>query len=310
MPNWKQTRFCSFRAFLLRLFLKLNFRYWAKRTDIDMPSLRAREDRLAAYMPKPPRHVEIVDLQIDGVTAHRVSPPGVSPDRVILYLHGGGYIAGSPSSSHRDFIWRLAEYCGVTVIALDYRKAPEAPFPAALEDAEITYHALLKEHAAESIAVAGDSAGGGLALALVHKLRDEGVALPAALVVLSPWADLNNTGDSITRNMATERMVPAHLLDELAAFYIGTHDPENPYLSPLYGDFTGFPASLLLASDSEALCDDAIRVADKMKAAGVPVVLQLWTKLPHAWPVLARFVPESRAALKQVAMFLQGHLRG
>lgn len=236
------------------------------------------------------------------------SASGTSP--VVLYLHGGGFIACSPET-HRSLAGSLAMRIGGEVFVPRYRLAPEHPYPAALEDAQAAYRYLLDEVgvAPQRLVVAGDSAGGGLALALIMAARDAGWPLPAAVVAFSPWTDLAATGPSLDENSERCAMFAGDTIRRAAHFYAGAADPRTPYLSPLYGDFAGFPPLLLHASTDEVLRDDTTRIAERARAAGVPVELALWTHVPHVWQFFAAVLPEARASLAAVQTFVQRHVR-
>jgi len=190
------------------------------------------------------------------------------------------------------------------VLALDYRMAPEHPYPAALNDALAGYCWLLDQGAKpDRILLAGDSAGGGLTLALLLKLRDEGVPLPAGAVALSPWTDLATTGASLHTKADTDPMLVASEIPHHAAMYLGGADPRDPYASPLYGDPRGLPPTLIQAGGDEVLLDDGVRMAEKMQAAGCDVELQVWPRMPHVFQLLATVMPEAQAAVAEIARF-------
>src|SRR5438270_7772421 len=217
-------------------------------------------------MPRPPAGVETVATRLGGVPASLVTAPQSAPGRHIRFLHGGAYIAGS-ALIYRHITWRFAMAAEARLASIDYRLAPEHPFPAALDDAVAAWRGLLAEGAdPRRCAVMGDSAGGGLALALLLRLRDLGEALPAAAVALSPWTDLALTGASLTRNATADPMENPDDTHFLAACYLGDGDPKNPYASPLYGDPTGLPPTLIQVGSDEVLLDDSVRMAERMRA--------------------------------------------
>ncbi|HVW51477.1 MAG TPA: alpha/beta hydrolase [Trinickia sp.] len=227
--------------------------------------------------------------------------------RTMLYCHGGGYYFCSPAS-HRPLVFGLAARARTRTFSLDYRLAPEHPFPAALDDALAAYRRLLADGTPpESLVIAGDSAGGGLALAALVALRDAGDPLPAAGVLFSPWTDLAATGRTIESNDGRDPMFCGAAIGRAAKFYVGDADPTNPYLSPLYADFSGLPPLLIQASSTEVLLDDARRVADRASAAGVRVELEVWPELPHVWHLWTPFVPEAKRALDRAAQFVRLH---
>ncbi|VXB49915.1 Acetyl-hydrolase [Burkholderia sp. 8Y] len=223
--------------------------------------------------------------------------------RTILYLHGGGYYFCSPRS-HRAISFGLAVRAQAKVFSLDYRLAPEHRFPAAVDDAVAAYRALLADAAPDSIVIAGDSAGGGLALATLLALRDAGDALPAGAVFFSPWTDLTCSGASMRTNEGRDPMFHAAVFPKVAAQYLGDADAAHLYASPLFGSFEGLPPLLIQAADTELLLDDATRVADKARAAGVRVDLEIWRNVPHIFPIWAPFMPEARQALSHAAHFI------
>lgn len=232
-----------------------------------------------------------------------------APVRTLLYCHGGGYYFCSPSS-HRPLVFGLAARSGARTFSLDYRLAPEHPFPAALDDALAAYRRLLADGTApDSIIVAGDSAGGGLALATLIALRDAGDPLPAAGVLFSPWTDLAVTGETIASNDGLDPMFCGAAIGRAAKFYLADADPTHPYLSPLYADFAGLPPLLIQASSTEVLLDDARRVAQRARACGVSVEFEVWAKMPHVWHLWVPFVPEAAKALERAAQFVRTHAR-
>ncbi|MBN3812186.1 alpha/beta hydrolase [Paraburkholderia sp. Ac-20347] len=225
--------------------------------------------------------------------------------RTILYLHGGGYYFCSPRT-HRAITFGLATRADADVFSLDYRLAPEHPFPAALDDALAAYRRLLDEGApAASLVIAGDSAGGGLALATLVALRDAGDPLPGGALLYSPWTDLACTGASIRENDGRDPMFCGDVFARIASMYLGETRATHPYVSPLYADFHGLPPLFLLAGSTETLLDDTLRVAERARAAGVSVECEIGRDLPHIWPIYAPFMPEARRALDASARFVK-----
>ncbi len=297
----------SLQAIALRFYL----RYWFKRRlDPNAPVsvLRANMDDLTRRMPKPPPGVTVTPTNAGGVPAEWVAAPGADERRVILHFHGGGYASGSPASA-RDLVWRLSEAARCRVLAVDYRLAPEHPFPAAIEDAASAYRHLLSDgFAPASIAFSGDSAGGGLALGSLVKLRDDGAPMPAAACAFSPWTDLAMTGGTVTTNRDADPMVLAEALPQTAAWYLGSTPATSPYASPLYADVRGLPPTLLHAGSTEVLLDDSRRLAENMKSAEVDVALRIWPDMPHVFQGCAAFLPEARAAIAEVGQFLDARM--
>lgn len=251
--------------------------------------------------------VHISPARVGGVpgewlTAGRNSVSG----RVLLYFHGGGYFFGSPRS-HRALTWRLSKECRAKVLALDYRQPPDWKYPAPLEDAVAAYKGLLERgYRPENILLGGDSAGGNLALAMLLKLRDKGITLPAAAILISPWADLSCSGASIHTNAATEQFIPANALKFVANAYSRHSDSRDALISPIYADLAGLPPLFIQVSGSEVLYDDAARIANNAQAAGVPCQLQVWDKMMHVFQVLAGWMPEAQQAVGEIGCFARG----
>ncbi|HKU21087.1 MAG TPA: alpha/beta hydrolase [Terriglobales bacterium] len=229
--------------------------------------------------------------------------------RSVLYFHGGGYSLGS-SKAHAEMASWIARAAQARVFVLDYRRAPEYRFPAALDDALLAYRWMLTSGIdPRHLAVAGDSAGGGLTLALLTLLRDRGEALPSAAVCISPWVDLQMTGASILSKAAVDPLLTRHGLQQFADWYLGGQDPRNPLVSPLYADLQGLPPLLIQVGTSEILLDDALRLEQRARAAGVKVSLSLYEDMPHVWHVFASFLPEGKRAAAEIGAFLMQHSR-
>jgi acetyl esterase/lipase len=257
----------------------------------------------------PPDGVVIEAVTLAGRPAEWVVPSGVGRDRAVLYLHGGGYCIGS-IASHRDLGARLALASGTAVCLLDYRLAPEHPFPGAVDDAAAAYRELVARDIAPSgLALAGDSAGGGLVFATLLALRAAGDPLPAAAVGLSPWVDLTQTSDSYDRLAAVDPMISRASLQVLADAYLADADPTTPLASPLYGDLGGLPPLLIEVGENESLLDEAVALAERARAAGVDVTLRTWTDMIHVFQAFPPdLVPEAAESITGVAAFLAGHL--
>jgi acetyl esterase/lipase len=272
---------------------------------VSVETARRRLAVLSRISPGPPRGTRREWLDAGGVRAIRVATARSRADRHVLYLHGGAYVAGSPAL-YRDFIWRIADAARAQCLCTDYRLAPEHPYPAALDDAVAAYRWLLAQGALPArIALMGESAGGGLVLGTLLRLRDEGTPLPAAAVALSPWTDLAMTGDSVRANAASDVMIRADEMERIAGYYLGGTDPRTPYASPLYGDPHGLPPTLIQVGSEEVLLDDAVRLAERMRAAGCEVALEVWPRVPHAWQTWARVMPEARQAIARIGAFVQ-----
>ena len=274
---------------------------------------RFRRNRrfLAADRSKPGPSVQIkpdllAGLPVEWVTPRSLAQADTAP--ICLYLHGGAFVMGG-LNSHRDLAAQLAQRAQIRLLMLDYRLAPEHPFPAALEDALAVYRALLAQGTpAQRLLLGGDSAGGNLALGTAQAIQAQSLPLPAALVLFSPWLDLTDRSPSRLANAATDVMLSQPLLDEAAALYAPGLPLDDVRLSPLFGPLAGLPPCLLIASRAEILIDDARRLQQQMLAAGGEVELLEWANTPHAFPVLARYLPEGRAALDQTARFIWQHL--
>ena len=229
------------------------------------------------------------------------------PAGTLLYLHGGGYFACSPVT-HRAITGSLA-LRGFRVFAAEYRLAPEHPYPAAVDDGLNVYKALLAQGVSPlTTVIAGDSAGGGLVLAVLLAARAEGLPMPSSALLFSPWTDLAGTGDSLKSNLRRDPMLRGERIFEATAFYVNGADPKNPLISPLYGDLTGLPPLCIQVGDSEVLLDDSTRLAARASAAGVRVSLKIWKNVPHVWQLFQMFLPEARAALAEASAFAKANL--
>ncbi|HTZ69732.1 MAG TPA: alpha/beta hydrolase [Acetobacteraceae bacterium] len=256
-----------------------------------------------------PHDVEYRVDWVGGIRGERITAPATEQSAPsLLYLHGGGYFACAPRT-HRPITAWFAK-AGFSAFAPDYRLAPEHRFPAAVEDAEAAYLGLLDAGTqAESIVVAGDSAGGGLALALLLRLRERQHRLPAGIALFSPWTDLALTGASMRENVRRDAMFQADGMPYAAGFYLGGVDARTPLASPLYGDVTGMPPLYIDVGERELLRDDSTRLAEKARAAGVVVSLRIWPVVPHVWQLAHRFVPEGRESLEHAAAHLHAAVR-
>jgi acetyl esterase/lipase len=267
----------------------------------DVPSLRRQLDRLS-WLRAVPRAVARESVRIEHISGEWLNPP--HPVGTILYLHGGGYHFGS-IRLYRELAARLALACGARVLLPEYRLAPEHPFPAAVDDALLVYRRLLADgHTPERIVVAGDSAGGGLSLALVLALRDAGEPLPAAVVVLSPWTDLSGSGETMTTCVELDAVLPADVVRHFAASYAAGRDVSNPLISPLQGDLSGLPPLLVQVGTDEVLLSDSLRLVEKARAAGLAVQCDQWPGMWHVWQLFASVVPEARDAIDGIGRFV------
>ena len=271
---------------------------------MDLGGLSLAEQRAAVERGTDGAPAGVTVTAIDGVAPACEWLAAGDDGRTVLALRGGGYCLGSLASNRR-FAGLLAEVTGARVLSVGYRSAPEHPFPAALDDVVGAYRWLLDTGADPArVAVAGNSAGGGLAIAVLLALRDAGDTLPGAAIALSPWTDLAATGASLRTNAATEVLLDADGVAATAAEYADAACLRHPYVSPLYGDLAGLPPLLLHASTAEILLDDATRLADRAVAAGVDVTLRLVDGVPHVWHLFAGLLPEADDALLDLAVWL------
>jgi acetyl esterase/lipase len=256
-------------------------------------------------------HISVQSGELASVPVEWITPKSlanVAKGPVCVYFHGGAFVMGGPNS-HRDMAAQLADLAQVRLLMVDYRLAPEHPFPAALDDALAVYRALLLQGtAATQIVMGGDSAGGNITLATLQAIRDAGLPLPQAFFLFSPWLDLTNQGPSYTANARTDAMLTQQVLHDAVALYAPGRAPNDARLSPLLGSVAGLPPGLIIASTTEILLGDAQRLQQKLQAQGGQVQYRAWPKTLHAFPVFARFLPEARAALKTTAQFIRQQL--
>lgn len=264
---------------------------------------RQWEASVAAAELPPGTVIEAVSLA--GVPCEWITRSEAKADRALVFLHGGGFTTGS-CRTHREL---AAQLCGTTlwpILLVDYRLAPEHPFPAGLEDAVAVYRGLLAQGLrADRLIIGGDSAGGELALSMLLMLRDRSEPLPAAIVLLSPWLDLSLSGPTMESRAASDPLVSRSALLACARDYIGARDPRDPLISPLFAELQGLPPLLIQVGDHEVLLSDATRLAEKAQAAGVPVTLEVWPGLWHVWQGWAATLPEGQAALKQIGEYVR-----
>ncbi len=268
--------------------------------------MRERFEKLADYLPVPAgTTVESVDA--GGVPSEWVTAQGVTGNRVILYLHGGGYVIGS-LNTHRALASNMSAAAQARVLVIDYRLAPEHPFPAAVDDAVAAYGWLLDQGiAAANIAVSGDSAGGGLTIATLVALRDKGLAMPACAVPISPWVDMEGLGESMTALHDADPMVQKPGLDRMAGMYLGDADPRSPLAAPLYADLTGLPPLLIQVGTRETLLDDSRRLHRNALAAGVNSSLEEAGGMIHVWHLFGPMLSEAREAIGRAGAFMQAN---
>jgi len=270
----------------------------------DLLEMRANLEKTTAALPRPD-DVEYTPVDAGGVQAEWTEAPGAEPGRAIVYFHGGGYVLGS-LDSHRPLVTRIARAARARVLSVDYRLAPEHPHPAAVEDGvAATRFALAQGVPPSGLALAGDSAGGGLTVATLVALRDGGASLPAVAACMSPWLDLTLSGESVASRAEEDVMVTPKDLRKMAAAYAAGGDPRAPTASPVFADLTGLPPLLLQVGTSEILLDDSTRLAERIREAGGEVELDVWDDMLHVWHSFADILPEAREAIERVAAFLR-----
>ncbi|HEY7244668.1 MAG TPA: alpha/beta hydrolase [Xanthobacteraceae bacterium] len=279
----------------------------AKPRPVGWAERRERLDEVGSVWPVA-ADVQLAAVDLGGLLGEWSIVPGSDVARVLMYLHGGGYCSGS-IVSHRRMVTEAGRAAGVRTLAVDYRLAPEHPFPAALDDALAAWRFLRGQGiAAAHIAIGGDSAGGGLTVALINALRDDNEALPACAWLVSPWTDLTMSGSSLTTKDQTDPIIHNAYLHELADAYLarGT-SRRDPRVSPLYADLRGFPPTLIQVGSAETLLDDATRFAAALGAADVPLTLEIWPHMIHAWHLWNAHLEAGRLALASAGAFIRRH---
>jgi monoterpene epsilon-lactone hydrolase len=267
-----------------------------------LPQARQNFETMLAGIPIP-EDVTFESVTIAGIPARWSKTPGASKDRVLLYFHGGGYSLGS-SLGYRALYSAVARAAGARGLAIDYRLAPENPFPAAVEDAVAAYRALLTQgFAPGSIVVAGDSAGGGLTVAALVAARDAGLPMPAAAITISPFSDLACTGRTLASKVDEDPVLNRDGLLAMAATYLNGASPQSPLASPTYANLSGLPPLLIQAGSAEVLLSDATELAARAGEAGVAVQLEVWPGMPHVWHAFSFILSEGRDAIASAGAF-------
>jgi monoterpene epsilon-lactone hydrolase len=273
----------------------------------DILAMRAGMRAATVGMPLAP---DVVYEPVDagGVAAEWARAPGADSLRTVVYLHGGGYVMGSVET-HRVLVGSISRAASARVLSVDYRLGPEHPHPAAVDDAIAAYRFVLAQGAAPSqIAIAGDSAGGGLTVAALLALREAGDPLPAAGVCISPWLDLTLSGASMETKADVDPMVTRKVLRPMADAYLAGADPKTPTASPLFADLTGLPPLLVQVGTAETLLDDSRRLAERAKSADVEVTIEEWEEMIHVWHAFAALLPEGRQAIDRIGEYLADRL--
>jgi phosphinothricin tripeptide acetyl hydrolase len=275
--------------------------------NLDIAGQRARMDKLSEYFPVADG-TEVEPATVGGIKGEWVRARHARRDTALLYLHGGGYVVGS-SKSHRHIAAAISEASRLSVFCADYRMAPEHPFPAAVDDALAAYQGLIGLGISHvKIAIAGDSAGGGLTLATLLAARDKGLPMPACAVAISPWADLSQSGEAYRTRMSRDPMITKAGLDAMSAAYLAGADAKTPLASPAFADFKGLPPILIQVGTEEALHSDAEAVAARADAAGVEVSFESWAGMMHVWHAFHPILSEGRDAIARIGAYLKAHV--
>ncbi|MGE5621093.1 MAG: alpha/beta hydrolase [archaeon] len=304
----------SFQSHLFRFILKHRhlLKFQLKKTDAfdfntSIPKFREDCEKGAKMFGKLPEGIEVSPVQIKDIKAEWIFPSGAEKDKVIFYVHGGGYVSGS-CSDHRGVVSRIVQQTNIAALLYEYRLAPEHPFPAAVEDSVSAYIWLLEQGFSPSdILIAGESAGGGLCLASLLALKESSIPLPSAAVAISPWTDLKCTGESYrTKNKVS--LAPLNSWTVFSKYYTGDNDPANPLISPFYGDLHGLPPILLQTGEDDELFDDSVQFAEKASNAGVDVTFRIGKGMVHCYAFLPAFIPEAKEAMDEFCSFIRMHL--
>lgn len=251
---------------------------------------------------KVPDGVKVVKETIAGINAEWLIPDESKPEKIIMYVHGGGYVSGS-CNDHRGFVSKFAKQCGVTNLTYEYRLAPEYPFPYALNDSVDVYKELISKYDPKNIIIAGESAGGGLTLAILLALKEQNITLPKGAVSISPWTDLKCSGESYkTKNKVS--LAPLNSWTVFSKYYVGDNDPENPLISPLYGNLSGLPPIYINAGTDDELYDDGKNFYLKAKDEGVNITFKSGERMVHCYPLLSPMFPEATEAMNEIIDFI------
>jgi monoterpene epsilon-lactone hydrolase len=289
----------SFRAHLVSFLVKRRIR----NKLADIADVRDIRKVFGQARPPLPKEVSFRSATLGGISGESAES-STAAKATMLYVHGGGFVACSPQT-HRPITAAFARR-GFRVFAPAYRLAPEHPFPAAVDDVVAAWRGLRKQIDGP-IVIAGDSAGGNLCLALMISLRDRGEGLPNAAALFSPATDLAGTGASLHENSRRDPMFRPEILERFRVAYLGDADPKNPLASPLYADLKGLPPLFIEVAQSEMMRDDAVRLAERARGAGVQAEVKVWPVVPHVWQMADAFIPEARRSLDAAANFLHGH---
>lgn len=275
--------------------------------NTSIPDFRDLCEKGATKYARIPQGIAIIEENTDGIKAEWVIPEGANPEKVVLFVHGGGYVSGS-CSDHRAFVSKLSKSCGFQNLVFEYRLAPENPFPAALDDSVKVYEWLLRKGIKpENILIAGESAGGGLCLATLLALKERNITLPAAALAISPWTDLTCSGESYkTKNKVS--VAPLNSWTVFSKYYVGENDATSPLISPLFGDLSGLPPIFINSGEADELFDDGEQFYLKAKKAGVDVTFRAGMNMMHCYPFFSPFFKEATEAMDEICEFLKKKL--
>ncbi len=276
--------------------------------DTSIAQFRELCEKGASRYGKIPKGIVVKEQNIEGIKSEWLIPEGTQSEKLILYVHGGGYVSGS-CNDHRGFISKFAKNTGVTNLIYEYRLAPEHPFPAAVEDSVKMYQWVLSAgYKPENILLAGESAGGGLCLAVLLALKERQIALPVAAVAISPWTDLTCSGSSYTTKNKNSA-APLYSWNVFSKHYIGSFSADLPLISPLFGDLKGLPPLFINSGTNDELYDDGEQFYLKAKAAGVNVFFRKGEGMIHCYPLLSPIFPEATEAMNEIVDFIRLQLR-
>jgi acetyl esterase/lipase len=276
--------------------------------NTSIEGFREQCEKSASRLSKIPKEITIKEQEIEGIKSEWLIPEGSDSKKVILYVHGGGYVSGS-CNDHRGFVSKFAKNTGVTNLIYEYRLAPEHPFPAAIDDSVKVYQWILSSgFKPENIVIAGESAGGGLCLAILLALKERNMALPVAAVAISPWTDLTCSSDSYqTKNKVS--LAPLNSWTVFSKYYVGDNQADYPLISPLFGDLEGLPPILINSGVDDELFEDGEKFYLKAKNAGVEITFRPGIGMVHCYPLLAPMFPEATEAMNEIVDFIKSHLK-
>lgn len=296
----------SLRAKLMTLIMRHTVKKHLNKMPSDPAVFREHLETVGNFLPSPSTEANVTHVKVGNIDCEWIHYGEEVGKEAMLYLHGGGYALGL-TDSHRYFASRLSKAAGVSLLLPHYRLAPEAPFPAGLDDVTECYRWLLGEGLDPiDISVGGDSAGGGLTMALLVNLRNQCLPMPNVGILLSPWADLSGSGDSYGRNAAVDPLLSPSVLDKFARFYVGERDLKAPLVSPIYANRKGLPAIFVQASSTEVLLSDSERLVDRINQEGGDAHLNVWPDMPQVFQIFS--IPESSAVITELSEFLKSHV--